>query len=1318
MRHRFENLLFKEGVMKMNHKVRVRVSAWWLFREPLTITILLTLALSVFTWTATADVWTGAGQAVASQTRDWRLATNWSPPVSNLNTFTYLGEGKIELNGLQSAGGMTFNDFSYATIAPGAILPTNLTMVNALGGGASFIRMGEGVRDTYGSDYFTAGSQITADVNINILNPVNAALSVNLGSLLPNGSNSAMMFSGQINNLNNNGLWYNGTGAGTSLWISSNNAFNGGMNNPITVASGGVGPDGYTLHLVDSGRMNFTPIDLQGTSSYLGLQDNTGGGPGGVLFPGNQYFNWVWSHGGNIFTDRSYQLPGQDSNTTVNVLQYLMGGVRDYNGMINFGSTGRFGRTNNGFSLRLGMFDWENNAVPTELVHVNNGNLTVGRGGSRYMSGANRLQEAHNYVFVDMLNEKSENQVNLIPLGKGGNGVLVVDRVNGGVQGGLQQWLSAPQVLAGVLSLGSINNNPHNAPFVQLLTPDAGVGIGWNAPVNLIAAAPFTIIPGGFIPGQAGAVDIDLWGYSAFIINTNTPGGPMPPTYLRLGSSKGGDATFDPQPNPLKHASIMPNTLVVPYIIPGWQRNIYYLGGGGGTLEIDAQLTDFQGNLTKLEMGTTGTLLPGRVALNPSQGVNTYTGPTDICAGTLQLMAQGSVWNSMMVNVWTYDLNITNGLYAVPRPYTNPWEGVGNYTWTGPGQLLLDPGKMGANNWDLNWYTAAGGMPLINVLTLDGGVIGWTGNVNLTGVPGNYGGTVNSNLANPLGQNVNVLGLGGEYSAGTMTSQFVIGNSPQGIPVLLYKAGMNSILDLTLGPAVNTFTGGTIIAGGEITINDTRQLNAHPAGNGGPIAILNGGRLHVTAGGAQGPIKPFGKAIKVNTSGTPDLLKNCGSVIDVDQNITAKLNANFDFSWAPATYLEKDGFGTLDYSAPAPPAAAPGQNPANAWGLKLTSGLVKIDQLPVNPGTDSGPVIFNNGNLETTATPAGINNVDKDPAYGFRNIVSFQGTASTVTVDDNTMFRTHGIVPSEILGTVNFVGSGDATSANNVVHLSRNMASIAAPIAPGDYTRGNGAMTFAGATVYMSGGGQGNALNILPQEAGFKLQLNDGVVFNASKQNNVCGEVNFNNLTPANPLKWVQINGAEALPATPFAGPPYAFATIADTWTIYGTGYTTWSGTTEKIGAGTVAIKRSKGAPVSVNANTLLKISGGTFEAGGTADPFTDTLTNLSLNIQNDSTGNGLLISEGSKRVNKITGTGKTTVNGPAGTVLTVASIEQGTLNIGSGFPAPEGLGCGPMPSDTVPNPVPEPSTWILLVLAAGGLLSWRTRGRLLKNGH
>ena len=119
-----------------------------------------------------------------------------------------------------------------------------------------------------------------------------------------------------------------------------------------------------------------------------------------------------------------------------------------------------------------------------------------------------------------------------------------------------------------------------------------------------------------------------------------------------------------------------------------------------------------------------------------------------------------------------------------------------------------------------------------------------------------------------------------------------------------------------------------------------------------------------------------------------------------------------------------------------------------------------------------------------------------------------------------------------------------------------------------------------------------------------------------------------------------------------------------------------------------MVISAFTGAPVSINANALLKISSGTFEAGGTADPFTDTVSRFSMSIQNDSTAKGFVVSAGTKTVNLLYGVGDTYVCNP-GTVLNATSIVQRTLTIGGPAPSPEPAG------------VPEPSALLLLILAA-----------------
>ncbi len=211
--------------------------------------LLLAIAFCLFASAACADTWTGAAQSPANQTRSWNIGGNWAlgviPPANDNDQFNPAGEGTINLNGIQSAGIMNFANFSNYIIATGAG-PSTLNMM-APAAGVSAISLGEGVRDTYGVDYFTEGPQFTADVALN------APLSLNLGLPAGGGVNSAMMFSGQISStVAGNIINYNGFGEGTGWWITSNNSFAGGMTIKIVDGGGGSGGSstGYTLHLV------------------------------------------------------------------------------------------------------------------------------------------------------------------------------------------------------------------------------------------------------------------------------------------------------------------------------------------------------------------------------------------------------------------------------------------------------------------------------------------------------------------------------------------------------------------------------------------------------------------------------------------------------------------------------------------------------------------------------------------------------------------------------------------------------------------------------------------------------------------------------------------------------------------------------------------------------------------------------------------------------------------------------------------------------------------------------------------------------------
>jgi hypothetical protein len=93
-------------------------------------------------------------------------------------------------------------------------------------------------------------------------------------------------------------------------------------------------------------------------------------------------------------------------------------------------------------------------------------------------------------------------------------------------------------------------------------------------------------------------------------------------------------------------------------------------------------------------------------------------------------------------------------------------------------------------------------------------------------------------------------------------------------------------------------------------------------------------------------------------------------------------------------------------------------------------------------------------------------------------------------------------------------------------------------------------------------------------------------------------------------------------------------------------------------------------------------------------------------------TNNGALnITSGSKTVGALSGTGNTTLS--ASTQLTATSVVQNTLTIGAGSTLTiAAIPGGPLAGMGSISPVPEPSTWAMLMLAAIGLGIYRRRSR------
>ena len=596
----------------------------------------------------------------------------------------------------------------------------------------------------------------------------------------------------------------------------------------------------------------------------------------------------------------------------------------------------------------------------------------------------------------------------------------------------------------------------------------------------------------------------------------------------------------------------------------------FTLGSATSTLQVDPTFTFtanaiFSGTGTLNKTGT-GTLVLG--------GVNTYTGATNVNAGTLRNGIANVILDTSAVTVAsgaTYDLNsfsetigslagggtVTSGaagaltLTAGGDNTSTLFSGVlqngsgtVSFTKTGTGTLTLS----GANTYS-GLTTVSGGILLIqnsaalgttaggttvssgatlelqsNIavaaepLTLNGvGVSSFGALRNLSG-NNSFAGAITLGSASTIYSDAGTLTLSGGIANGGFTTTFGgAGNIIQSNPVTGTGALVkNDSGTLTLGGA-NTYSGGSTLNGGTTIITGTGNLGA-TAG----AAAINAATLEVAA-----------------TFTTPRnfTLGSATSTVQVDPTFTFTTTGIF----SGAGTLNKTGTGTM-----------------------VLSGV----------NTYTGPTNVTAGTLQISASELIVNTSDLNVSGGTFDLQTFSETVGIVTLSS---------------GTISGSGAGTLTGSSYVLQSGTVSAILAGNGTVTKNTAGtvtlSGANTFTGSTTISAGVLQVNTNNALGTAAsGTTVASGAALKLNA---------VNYSTAEPLT-INGSGIGNGGALTnsgISTFAGPinVATSATIsAGGGTLNLTGGISNSGTTLTVaGGGTVNINTSGITGASANSNVV-----------------------------------------------------------------------------------------------------------------------------------
>jgi len=754
----------------------------------------------------------------------------------------------------------------------------------------------------------------------------------------------------------------------------------------------------------------------------------------------------------------------------------------------------------------------------------------------------------------------------------------------------------------------------------------------------------------------------------------------------------------------------------------------YYLGGGGGTLTL-SNINAVTGAGKSLVVGG-----PGLVVLS---GSNDYTGGTTLNGGTLSYTNDNSIGGALSaitfnggtltvpagtandlgshtVNWSTFNggFNVTTGdTFTV----TQQMQGAGSLTKDGAGTLTLTNSNTFTGGTTLNAGTLqlSGGdnrLAATGAITITGGTLDLGGNTqNTSGAVAFQGGTVT---------NGTIYKTGAAYNAqsGTVSA------------ILTGTAGMTkSGSDLLTLSAANTYTGGTTINSGFLQLSggDNRLATTGAITITGGTLDLGGYSQGTSLLPQSGAVSFQGGTVQNGTiykSGTAydgqagDIVATLAGAVGLTKNTSGALYLYAVNTFSGGTTINA---GTLQLVG--------GNNRLlNSGDIIIKSGGT-LD-LDANSQSTTGVVSFQGGTVQNgTLSKSGV---AYDAQSGTVSAV-LSGAAGLVKSNTGTLTLTGANTYSG--GTTINAGTLTLSGGDNRLAPSRAITITGGTLNLGGQNQGtssspqSGAVSFQGGivqngTIYKSstayGGQAGTVSAILAGTAGLTKTTTDMLILSGANTYSGGTTISAGTLQLSGGNNRLYTSGAITLSGGTLDLGNYSQSTSGavsfqsgtvqnGTITKSGAAYDAQAGTISAILAGSVGLTKTTSGTLTLSgSNTYTgatQISGGVLGLASTGQIDTDSA------ISTDSTAT-FQINGGTHTVGTISGTGALNVTSG---VLTAASIVQNTVTLGAGATLVIGaLPGGPLAVDSGLSAVPEPSTFVLLGLAAATLCVylWRRR--------